>query len=57
MCVLGLGTDVMCAFGDLGVQSFLSPYLIPCPISDSPPGLSGILNESFVSSNSADEIR
>ena len=56
MC-LGLGTDVMCAFGDLGVESFLFPYLIPPPISDSPPGLTGILNESFVFSNRADEIR
>ena len=47
----------MCALGDLDVESFLSPYLIPPPIYDSLPGLTGILNESFVFSNSADEIR
>ena len=47
----------MCAFGDLGLELFLSPYLILLPISDSPPGLTGILNESFVFSNSVDEIR
>ena len=56
-CQLVLGTVVMCAFVDLSVESFLSPYLIPSHISDSLPGLTGILNESFVVSNSADEIR